>query len=62
MSFDVHTHIPCAKSYTDVLLYSCVLQTILGMGMGMNVTAHHAHDKRGVGISRLSCVDVLDEN
>ena len=23
------------------MLYKCVLQTVLGMGMGMRVTAHH---------------------
>ena len=39
MSCDIHTHTPARKSYTNVLLYYLLIQTISGMGMGMNVTA-----------------------
>ena len=44
VSCDFHTHTPARKSYTTssctILLYTIVLQTVLGMGMGTNVSAH----------------------
>ena len=44
MSCDIHTHTPARKNYTNLqlyyLLYKCVQQTVLGLGMGVNVTAH----------------------
>ena len=44
MSCDIHTHSPAQKSYANFILYHLlfedVLQTGLGMGMGMNGTAH----------------------
>ena len=46
MSCDIHTHTPASKSYTNFicihLFYQFVLQTVLGMGMGMHVTAKAA--------------------
>ena len=48
MSCDIHTHTPARNSSTKVLktsictilLNKIVTQTVLGMGMGMNITAH----------------------
>ena len=38
-SCDIHTHTPARKSYTAGSLCYFGTQTVLGMGMGMNVTA-----------------------
>ena len=41
LSCAIHTHTPARKSSTNFqLLYKFVLQTGLGMGMGINGTAH----------------------
>ena len=44
LSCDIHTHTPAQKKYIQTssctsLSYRCAIQTVLGMGMGMNVTA-----------------------
>ena len=51
LSCDIHKHTPAKKNYTDFRLYpfvyESVLQTVLGMGMGMNVTAHYRSSNFG---------------
>ena len=41
---DIRTHAPAQQSYTNFAMYPFVIkhaiQTLLGMGMGMNVTAY----------------------
>ena len=49
LSCDIHTHTPARKIstnfqlYCTCLLYAVVIQTVLGMGMGMNVVAQRCH-------------------
>ena len=53
LSCDIHTHTPARMIIQNpsctILLYKVVLQTLLGMDMGMNVTAQSLHPVRITG-------------
>ena len=62
LSCDIHTHTPATKSSNNFrlyhLLYTNVIQTVLGMSMGMNVEAQ-IHNTI---YCRLPCQGQLDEH